>query len=123
MILTAAHPKANLAMIVDEQGNDLAKKYLISEYDTETQIAKVVEYEIVNGFRRIKANGKEVIYSNIHLPGTTLKFRGMKTKDEILNELIFNSWWSGWLFFDWMQNIAAKHFARKADKIYKAQFK
>lgn len=75
MIITPDHPKAMLAMIIDEQGNNLVKQYAITEYDTETQMAEILEYEVINGHRQLKTNGKKIIRSKIHLPGTTLKFR------------------------------------------------
>lgn len=73
MIFTATDPRAKTAQIWDENGNDLCKKYFITWYNTEAQIAEIVVSHINDmGQNIVEVEGGKAVTKEIHLPGTKL---------------------------------------------------
>jgi hypothetical protein len=73
MIFTADDPRANTAKVLDEQGNDLSKRYIIGSYNTDDQTAGIYEYYVnVRGQRLLKTVNGLPVHRKIHLPGTRL---------------------------------------------------
>lgn len=75
MIFTSYNPNAHKAQIIDEHGNNLCKKYLISTYDTGTQTAGIfLQYRNERGELVLKLRNGQPIHKKIHLPGSKLVF-------------------------------------------------
>lgn len=74
MIFTSKDPRAHTAQVLDENGDNLCKKYFIKWYNTETQTAGVVDTVVDDKGRKfVKPDGLGgFAFTEIHFPGSKL---------------------------------------------------